>query len=112
MKQKIAIPISNEKISNHFGHAEYFEIFDTENNTIMSTTRIKAPAHEHGKLPLWIADKGVTHIMTGGIGQKAIARLQEFNINLIYGVEDEKPEILVQKFLENKLQPGMNLCDH
>lgn len=112
MKQKIAIPITNQKLSNHFGHAEYFEIIDTDNGTIIATARLMAPVHEHGKLPKWIADKGVTHIITGGIGQKAIARLQELNITMIYGVENEEPEILVQKFLANKLQPGMNLCDH
>jgi len=106
MKQKIAISTSNEKRSNHFGHAEYFEIFDTENDAIMSTTRIKAPAHEHGKLPLWIADKGVTHIITGGIGQKAIARLQELNITLIYGVEIDKLEILIQKFWKTNYHQG------
>lgn len=112
MKQKFAIPFTNEQLSNHFGKAEYFEIIDTENGSIISTTRIKAPLHEHGKLPTWIADKGVTHIISGGIGQKAMARLQELSIKLIYGVEPEDPEILVQKFLENKLQSGINLCDH
>ncbi len=70
IKQKFAIPFTNKQLSNHFGKAEYFEIIETENRSIISTTRLKTPVHEHGKLPTWIADKGVTHIISGGIGQK------------------------------------------
>lgn len=112
MKQKIAIPLTNNQLSNHFGKAEYFQIFETENNSIIDTMMIKAPPHEHGKLPQWIAEQGITNVISGGIGQKAIALLQESNITLIYGVEPEDPEILVQKFLDNKLESGLNLCDH
>lgn len=112
MKQKIAIPLTNNQLSNHFGKAEYFKIIEIENNSIIDTMMIKAPPHEHGKLPQWIADQGITNIISGGIGQKAIARLEELNITLIYGVEPQESEILLQKFLENKLESGLNLCDH
>ncbi len=112
MKQKIAIPLTNNQLCSHFGKVEFFKIFEIENNSIITTSMIIAPPHEHGKLPQWIADQGITNIISGGIGQKAIALLHEHNITLIYGVEPNEPEILVQKFLENKLESGLNLCDH
>lgn len=112
MKRKFAAPLSNNKLSKHFGKAEYFKIIDTENKSIIGSTLLNAPEHEHGELPNWVAEKGITHIITGGIGQNAITRLQELNINIIYGVEEDEPEILVQKFLENNLNSGLNLCDH
>ncbi len=112
MKRKIAVPLSNNQLSKHFGRAEYFKIIDTENKSIIGTSLLKVPDLEHGTLPKWIADKGITHIISGGIGQKAMASLQELNIPLVYGAEVEELEILVEKFLENKLQSGLNLCDH
>lgn len=112
MKRKFAIPFSKNQLSKHFGKAEYFVFIDTENKSVITSKQIKTPDHEHGQLPKWISDQGATHIITGGIGHKAMARLQELNIELIYGVETEKPEILVQKFLGGNLQSGLNLCDH
>lgn len=112
MKRKFAVPFTKGQLSNHFGHAEYFEIIETDKKEIISKTRIEAPAHEHGKLPKWVADLGTTHIITGGIGQKASNLLKEFNITVVYGVETEESEKLVQKYLKGKLQSGLNLCDH
>ena len=112
MKQKFALPYTNKKLSNHFGHAEYFEIIDTDQKAIISKDQIKAPVHEHGKLPKWIAELRVTHIIAGGIGHKASSLFKELNITIIYGVKAEESEILVQKYLENKLQSVLNLCDH
>lgn len=112
MKQKFAIPLTNGQLSNHFGKADYFEIIDIQDGCIISNSRIESPLQEHGKLPEWITDKGVTHIIASGIGQKAITSLQARNIEIIYGVEPDKAEILVKKFLENKLKTSINLCDH
>lgn len=112
MKQKIAIPLTNNQLSNHFGKADHFKIFEIGNGAIQNITKRKAPPHEHGKLPQWIADEGITNIISGGIGQKAIARFQELNIKFVCGIESEEPEILVQKFLDNILASGLNLCDH
>lgn len=112
MKRKFAIPLADDQLSKHFGKASDFAIIETDDDVIINTRRIKIPELEHGKRVQWILDQGITHIISFGIGQKAIDRFQELNIKIINGVDPEKPEILVQKFLENKLKSGINLCDH
>ena len=42
---KIAIPTRNEKIDGHFGHCEYYTIFELDNNkNVVSQQRYDSPA--------------------------------------------------------------------
>jgi hypothetical protein len=54
----------------------------------------------------------VTHVFANGIGQKAIDLLTENKIEVIWGVPPDKPELLVNAYLDSQLVPGVNLCDH
>ncbi|MDZ7635392.1 MAG: NifB/NifX family molybdenum-iron cluster-binding protein [Bacteroidales bacterium] len=72
MKKRIAIPLEGGILCSHFGHCEQFAIVDAEGNTITEETLITPPPHEPGLLPGWLAEKGVTDVIAGGMGQRAI----------------------------------------
>jgi predicted Fe-Mo cluster-binding NifX family protein len=112
MKQIVAIPTSNNYLSQHFGHCEKFAIFQIEDNKITEETYLTPPPHEPGVLPAWLASKGVTHIIAGGMGQKAIVLFNQQNIYVFTGVEEKPARTLAEEFINNKLQTGMNACDH
>ena len=54
----------------------------------------------------------MTHIIAGGIGQRAIALFQQQGIEVFYGALQKKPEDLVLDFLNNTLVTFQNKCDH
>jgi predicted Fe-Mo cluster-binding NifX family protein len=112
MKKRIAIPLENEVLCAHFGHCRQFAIVDTNNDKIENENRVTPPPHEPGLLPGWLAEKGVTDVIAGGMGQRAINLFNNQRINVFVGAPIESPRELVSDFLEGKLNVGANYCDH
>jgi predicted Fe-Mo cluster-binding NifX family protein len=112
MKQIIAIPASRNCLCQHFGHCKQFAIFETENNEITGEKYLNPPPHEPGVLPAWLASQGVTHIIAGGMGHRAISLFSQQNIQVFTGAEEKPVRMLAEDFLENKLTTGLNTCDH
>ena len=111
---KIAIPLANGKLSMHFGHCERFALVDVDidQKKIIKREDIDAPPHQPGLLPPWLAERGATAIIAGGMGQRAQGLFAQQGIQVVVGAPAETPEKLVADFLAGTLQPGENICDH
>ena len=110
---KIAVPLAEGRLTNHFGHCEQFAILNVENNRIDNKELVTPPPHEPGILPRWLGDeKGVNLIIAGGMGQKAINLFNEKGVRVITGAPNLEPEELVHQYLKGTLQTGVNVCDH
>ncbi len=111
---KIAIPVSQGRLSAHFGHCEVFAILeaDGQNGAILNGSRHPAPPHEPGLLPRWLHDLGANVIIAGGMGQRAQQLFAENDITVVVGAPVESPERLASAYLDGTLQAGANLCDH
>jgi predicted Fe-Mo cluster-binding NifX family protein len=112
MKKRKAIPLENGILCSHFGHCEQFAVIDTENNSISGETLITPPPHEPGLLPLWLAEKGVTDVIAGGIGQSAINLFNKQKINVFVGAQVKSHTELANDLLNNLLVAGANYCNH
>lgn len=110
--KRIAIPVVKGVLSAHFGHCEYFAMFDVEDHTITNENKEIPPPHQPGVLPKWLAEKGATDIIAGGMGQRAIQLFHQNNINVCIGAETKKPKELAEEYISGKLVSGENLCDH
>jgi predicted Fe-Mo cluster-binding NifX family protein len=108
-QMKIAIPLANGKLSMHFGHCVHFALVEKK---ILARKDIEAPPHAPGLLPPWLAERGVTVIIAGGMGQRAQSLFSENGIEVLVGAQAESPELLVAGFLAGTLQTGANVCDH
>lgn len=111
---KIAIPLAEGKLALHFGHCPSFAVFDVDqlHKKVLGRVDIPAPPHEPGLLPPWLAEKGVTLILAGGMGQRAQQLFTGQGIEVVVGVPAEAPELLVEKWLQGALATGVNCCDH
>jgi len=111
---KIAIPLAQGKLSLHFGHCEEFVLLDVnkETKSITNSTTLKAPPHEPGLLPKWLAEQDATCIIAGGMGQRAQDLFTQQNIAVVIGAPSETPETIVKAYLDGSLTTGSNLCDH
>lgn len=110
--KKIAIPLEGGRLCSHFGHCEQFAVIEVDNEKITGTTLLTPPPHEPGLLPRWLAEKGITHIIAGGIGQRALDLFSAQKIEVSIGARPKPAEELVADFLNQKLETGNNLCDH
>lgn len=112
MKMKFAIPLENGRLCAHFGHCQQFALIDVENNAIVGEILVTPPPHEPGLLPGWLAGKGVTDVIAGGIGQHAIDLFRNHHIQVFVGVQPKSPGELVSDWIKNTLVTGNNACDH
>lgn len=111
---KIAIPLVQGKLSQHFGHCEEFVLLEIETTgkTIASKSLHQPPAHEPGVLPRWLNQLGADTIIAGGMGRRAQELFAENGIKVVVGAAAEEPEKLAHAYLQNTLVIGENCCDH
>ncbi len=111
---RIAIPITDGKLSSHFGHCEQFVIIDVDRDSksIQHQEMVTPPPHEPGLLPKWLAGMSVELVIAGGMGQRAQQLFSQNNIEVAIGAPEDEPQELVLQYLSGRLQCGQNICDH
>ena len=111
---RVAIPLSGGQLSPHFGHCEEFALIDVdpEAKTISKVERQPAPPHAPGLLPRWLAERGATVILAGGMGQRAQMLFEQSGIDVRIGVTEGDPEALAIEYANGRLKTGENICDH
>lgn len=109
---RIAVTYENEKIFQHFGHAEAFKVYDVEGNKIIKKTVISTDGQGHGALSAILNDNKVDVLICGGIGGGAKMALEQFGIKLYGGVIGDCDKA-VEAFLQNELDYNPNVkCSH
>ena len=85
---RICIPTIDNKeylseVSNHFGSAPYFIIYDSEANTYETVSNSDSE-HEHGmcRPTLNISEMKVDTVICKGLGRRAIQKLNEAGIRV------------------------------
>ncbi|MCF7809558.1 NifB/NifX family molybdenum-iron cluster-binding protein [bacterium] len=111
---KIAIPLANGKLAMHFGHCESFAMIEVDDvgKTIINREDLLAPPHQPGLLPPWLAERGATMIISGGMGQRAVSMFHQQGIRVEVGAPAETPEVIVSNYLAGDLMLSQNVCDH
>lgn len=109
---KFAIPVAEGKLTAHFGHCREFALIEVEDNKITKKETHVPPPHEPGVLPDWLNKLGSDIVIAGGMGQRAVALLNDRGIKVITGAPELEPEALVIKYLDKTLATGTNVCDH
>ncbi len=110
---KIAVPTTDRKLCAHFGHCEAFAIFEIgDNKAILNETYVTPPPHAPGLLPEWLSSQGVSCVLAGGMGRRAMDIFAAKGVNVVSGVQGENPRSIVADFLEGSLETGANMCDH
>ena len=88
---KIAIPMAEGSLCNHFGHCEQFALIDLQGKNIIQKVMVTPPPHEPGLLPRWLGEKGVDLIIAGGMGQRAVSLFNERGIKVLTGAPQLAP---------------------
>ncbi len=112
---KICVPMKSSMVHNQFGKAPEFMLISVEEMKVVSKDIIKNPGREKGAVLELMPAHGVTHIISGGMGERAKGILKESDIVIITGALGSIDNA-VERFLNGELKPedasccGDNLC--
>ena len=107
--QKIAIPVSGNKLSPHFASSLLFQIFHIENWVIVKEYIIRPSSQLSESLTVCIANEGITDVITSGITHEEIDFFNQHKINVFVGVKMKSPRNLVQDYIDGTLETHDNL---
>ena len=108
---KIAVTYDNGTIFQHFGKTEFFKVYETENNQVVSSEVISSNGTGHGALAGLLADQSVDVLICGGIGGGAQAALSEAGVELCSGAQGDADQA-VEAYLKGELVSTGANCDH
>jgi predicted Fe-Mo cluster-binding NifX family protein len=111
---KIAIPLTDNRLSEHFGHCAEFAIFELadEGHSVVSKTLLTPPPHEPGVFPAWLKGLGVNLIVAGGMGRRALDLFDENGIRVFAGKPGTSADEVLRHYLENTLGTDTPTCNH
>ncbi|MBC7329805.1 hypothetical protein H5T88_05530 [bacterium] len=108
---RVAIPMEEGYVSEHFGRARYFVIADIEDGEVKSKVIVENPvygAHRQGVVPSFLIKEGVQCIVCGGIGPSAEKIFRRNGIEVMMGISGNVDEVL-EKLAKGELEGGKNL---
>lgn len=107
---RIAVASEGSLVTNHFGHCTNFNLFDLEGDKIIAIESLPNPGHKPGFLPLFLYEKGVQIIISGGMGQGAIDIFKEKGIEVITGAQGSA-EAAVKDYIKGNLASSYEACE-
>jgi len=96
---KIAIPIVGGRLFPSFGKATEFAIFHIQNQQIIKKEILHPPPHAPDVFPNWLHDLGVSVIIAGNMGYRAMENFEAKGTTVITGSSSVSPDELVQQHL-------------
>ena len=109
---KIAVTYENGTIFQHFGHTEFFKVYDVQDGAIVSAEVISTNGSGHGALAGVLSAVKADVLICGGIGGGAQAALAAAGIKLYGGVSGDADKA-VEAFLAGELAFNPDVqCSH
>lgn len=109
---KIAATYENGQIFQHFGHSEYFKLYEIEGGKALSFEVISTNGTGHGALANLLKERGVSALLCGGIGGGAVAALGEAGI-AVYGGLSGNADEAAEQFAKGQLKQNAEAnCTH
>ena len=109
---KIAVTYDNGQVFQHFGHTEYFKVYEVEEGKVVSAEVVDTNGSGHGALAGVLAELNVDTLICGGIGGGARNALASEGIQIYGGVSGDA-DAAVAALLSDSLNFDPNAkCSH
>ena len=86
MSMRIAVTYENGEIFQHFGHTQYFKVYDVAEGRVASSEVVSTGGRGHGALAAVLAGLQADVLICGGIGGGAQMALATIGVQLRAGV--------------------------
>lgn len=110
----IAVPTRDGKVDEHFGHCEYFTVFELEGGVIAKERRVDSPDGCGCKsdIAAVLAKDGVSLMIAGNMGEGAVRVLKANGIDVIRGAAGPVKAV-VEAYLAGAVQDsGVGCAEH
>lgn len=108
----IAVTYENGQVFQHFGHSEYFKIYQVEDGKILKSEVYDTNGQGHGALAGFLHEYSVDVLICGGIGGGARNALAQMGIELFPGVTGAADDA-VKALIEGSLSYDPDtMCSH
>lgn len=109
---RIAVTYENGQIFQHFGHTEFFKVYDVTDGQITASQVVSTNGSGHGALAGVLTALNADLLICGGIGGGARMALDAAGIQLCGGVQGDADQA-VADYLAGKLSFDPNVrCSH
>ena len=109
--KRVAIPIENGKLSQHFGHCNFYTVFKIENGVIISQETKLPPNLGISAMPQWAFDEKISDIITHKIDGAIMNLFHQLHINLFVGVEVKSEQELISDYLFGKTESDKKIIN-
>lgn len=109
---RIAVTYDNGQIFQHFGHTEFFKIYDVENGEVTGSRIISTNGSGHGALAAVLTSSGADTLICGGIGGGARQALNMAGIKLYGGASGNADEAVAALIRGSLAFDPAAECDH
>lgn len=109
--EKIAIPTKNNYVDSHFGHTDYFSIYNLQDGLITESEVIESNQGCGCKSNIIgiLKQKGVSVMLAGNMGEGAYQKLQAAGIEVIRGCRGKVDSVL-QMYASGDLKDNESHC--
>ena len=109
---KVAVTYENGNIFQHFGHTQYFKVYEVAEGQVLSSEVVDTNGSGHGALAGVLNRLNADVLICGGIGGGAQMALAEAGIQL-YGGVSGNADAAVEAFLKGALDFNPDVqCNH
>ena len=109
--KRVAIPVTNNQLSEFFGTCNHYEIFEIDKKVLRSYV-LHIPAETGNmELPGWLEKKGITDVITFRVNRKIISLFASRKVNLFVGVPLDNPKQLIDKYIRGTLESDNKIID-
>jgi predicted Fe-Mo cluster-binding NifX family protein len=109
---KVAVAAEGECVASHFGRCERFVVASVEDGRVGVREVVPGLAHSGDcSSPTLLAQHGVTHLIAGGMGPRAVQALASLGIETFLGIEGGVDEALAA-LAAGQLVSSPTECDH
>jgi len=102
--KRVAIPISNNKLSEFFGECEQYEIYDIDSGITGKQSANIPEGINIKELPDWIEKQGITDVIAYKVNPGIIRLFASKKVNLYVGIQPDSPQKLIDEYLQGKLE--------
>lgn len=109
--KRVAIPVTNNLLSEYFGECSNYEIFEIHGNAV-NKTEMDIPENAQIKdLPEWLENQGITDVITYKVNPGIISLFASRKVNLFVGIPINHPNVLIEDYLLGRLESNQKIIE-
>lgn len=107
--RRVAIPITNNQLSEYFGGCHHYEIFEIEKGVTGKQSASLPEGIVLEELPNWLQKQGITDVIAYKVNREIISLFASKKLNLFIGIPINTPENLIEDYLNGTLTSDKNI---